>query len=419
MNMYKYIPMSLLLALIILEYGQAQPYSAAFERYRHGILGFESENPFFTRFSMSEVTGLGYFGDPASDSLIQDKLKRYRSFEGPFFIRLNRNAPALGAAYHLRHALDGFKDSITFRDPTSPIKIGDTYHIWYSRTWGVPPVGQARGSQEPYQEIRNKWKRIYSWDYVSIWHATSKDGYHWEEQGLALEPGPPGSYDDRCVFTPDILVANGKYYLYYQVATSPHIYRNGPHHIAMAWADDPEGPWHKAEEPVLYASGDKSAFDGRKMHDPCLIKKGGKYWLYYKGHNDPDNPRQFGEPFHLGWGVAIADRPEGPFVRSNLNPVVCGGHEVMIFPYKSGVCAIVRQGPELYTLQFAEDGLNFEVRSHLMHVPEAGCFFRQGHFRDIDEYPARMPSWGLGHDYRIGSQEAHIVRFDLSFSQNH
>ena len=77
---------------------------------------------------------------------------------------------------------------------------------------------------------------------------------------------------------------------------------------------------------------------------------------------------------------------------------------------------MVRQGPELFTLQYAEDGLNFEVKSHLMHVPHAGNFFREGHFRDIDEYPAERPTWGLAHDYRFGSQEAHIIRFDLSFT---
>lgn len=404
---------------LLLLAGCGQRFSESFERYRKSSLEFEAENPLFCRFILSEVTGLGYFGNPDQDPVIQEKLDMYRASDGPFFIRLNRKEPGLGAAYQMRNSIEGFADSITFRDPTSPIKVGDTYHIWYSRTWGVPPVGQAKGSQESYQDIRGKWKRIYSWDFVSIWHATSKDGYHWEEQGMALEPGPAGSYDDRCVFTPDILVDNGKYFLYYQVATSPHVYKDGPHHIAMSWADSPDGPWYKSEKPLLYSTGVSGDFDGRKVHDPCLIKKGGKYWLYYKGDGDHSNRVQFGEPFYIGWGVAIADKPEGPFIRSDLNPVVCGGHEVMIFPYKSGVGAMVRQGPELFTLQYAEDGLNFKVKSHLMHVPHAGNFFRKGHFRDIDEHPAELPTWGLAHDYRFGSQEAHIIRFDLNYSQPH
>ncbi|TWT81493.1 Glycosyl hydrolases family 43 [Planctomycetes bacterium CA13] len=390
----------------------AQDRSEAFRRYAASDLEFELENTFFPKFNHKLVTGLGYNADPAQDPLVQKKVAVYRKDpKTVYHVRLHHPHQELQAAHHLRHALDGFVENTTFRDPTSPIRVGDTYHIWYSKSWGTPPVGQESGSQEAWQDIKGKWKRIYSWDFVSIWHATSKDGYHWQEQGVALEPGPAGSYDDRCVFTPDVLVANGKYYLYYQVATSPHVYKEGPHKIAFAWADSPQGPWHKSKQPIL-APSEPGHFDSAKVHDPCLIVKGGKYYLYYKGHGADT---QYGEPFHIGWGVAIADRPEGPFVKSKLNPVVCGGHEVMIFPYQSGVVGFVRQGPELYSMQYAEDGLNFRLVSHVTEVPHAGAFFRKGHFKDIDKHPAEFPKWGLAHDYRLGSGEAFLVRFDLSF----
>ena len=409
------------LYLLITTFGcspnDSQNYSTAFNRYTASDLKFEAENPFFPRFNHSLITGLGYFGNPQTDPLIQRKLRIYdEDPDGPYLVKLPGKFRELTAAYHLRHALGDFNDTTTFRDPTSPIKVGDTYHIWFSKSWGAPPVGQEKGSQEAYQDIKGVWKRIYSWDFVSIWHATSKDGYHWEEEGLALEPGPAGSYDDRCVFTPDILVANGKYYLYYQVAKSPHLFREGPHQIAVAWADSPDGPWHKSDQPILVPS-EKGHFDSRKVHDPSLIVKGGKYYLYYKGDGDHSNRFQYGEPFYIGWGVAVADQPEGPFVKSTLNPVVCGGHEVMIFPYQSGVCAMVRQGPELFSLQYAEDALNFELVSHVTEVPHAGNFFRQGHFKDIDEYPADLPTWGLCHSYRLGSKEAFITRYDLTFAK--
>ncbi|MEM7371888.1 MAG: family 43 glycosylhydrolase [Bacteroidota bacterium] len=392
---------------------ETQTYSEAFDRYKASTLEFEAENPFFPRLTYTLTTGLGYVGDPSQDPLVQKKLDIYRKDpDGPYLVRLPGQNRALAAAYHLRHGIEGFNDTTTFRDPTSPIKLGDTYHIWFSKSWGLPPVGQTKGSQEAYQDIKNQWKRIYSWDFVSIWHATSKDGYHWEEQGMALEPGPVGSYDDRCVFTPDILVANGKYYLYYQVAKSPHVFREGPHQIAMAWADSPNGPWHKSEQPLLFPS-EHGHFDSRKVHDPSLIVKGGKYYLYYKGDGDHSNRFQFGEPFYIGWGVAIADQPEGPFVKSPLNPIVVGGHEVAIFPYKSGVCGLVRQGPELYSLQYAEDGVNFQLVSHVTDVPHAATFFREGHFKDIDQHPAEFPKWGLSHTYRLGSKEAFIVRYDI------
>ena len=391
--------------------------SAAFQRYQSGNLDFEAENPFFPRFSYALTTGLGYFGNPKKDTLITEKLKAYKGPSGvPQLVKLRRNQQPLRAAYHLRHGLEGFKENTTFRDVTSPIKIGDTYHVWYSKSWGTPPVGQKNGSQESYQDIKGDWKRIYSWDFVSIWHATSKDTYHWKEQGLAIEPGPKGSFDDRCVFTPDILVANGKYYMYYQVAQSPHVYKEGPHSIAMAWADNPNGPWTKSKDLIVTPS-EPGHFDSKKVHDPSIIVKGGKYYLYYKGDGEHDNRKQFGEPFYIGWGVAVADKPEGPFIKSDLNPVVVGGHEVVIFPYKSGVCGIVRQGPELYSMQYAADGLNFELVSHVTDVPHAGTFFRQGNYKDIDLFPAKFPKWGLSHGYRLGSREAFIIRYDVGFGK--
>ena len=391
--------------------------SAAFQRYKDSNLNFEAENSFFPSFEYSLTTGLGYFGDSKDDVLIAKKLEGYKAHSGvPQLVRLKKQQQPLRAAYYLRHGLEGFKENTTFRDVTSPIKIGDTYHIWYSKSWGVPPVGQKNGSQESYQDIKGDWKRIYSWDFVSIWHATSKDTYNWKEQGIALEPGPTGSFDDRCVFTPDILVANGKYYLYYQVAQSPHVYKEGPHSIAMAWADNPNGPWTKSKELIVKPSA-PGQFDSKKVHDPSIIVKGGKYYLYYKGDGEHDNRIQFGEPFYIGWGVAIADQPEGPFVKSELNPVVVGGHEVVIFPYKSGVCGIVRQGPELYSMQYAADGLNFELVSHVTEVPHAGTFFRQGNYKDIDQFPAKFPKWGLSHGYRLGSREAFIIRYDVGFGK--
>ncbi len=392
-------------------------HSLAMQRYLNGDLTFEQNNTLFPKVTYTLTKGLGYNGIPRNEPAIKSVLNTYKQTpRGPYHFRLSSKRRDLEVAYYMRHSIDGFAENMTFRDPSSPIKVGDTYHIWYSKSWGGVPTGQAGGSQQAYQDIKGGWQRIYSWDYVSIWHATSKDGFVWQEQGMAVEPGARGSYDDRNVFTPDILVANGKYYLYYQVARSPHVYKEGPHEIAMATADSPFGPWVKSKQPVLLPSTD-GGFDSLKVHDPSFIVKGGKYYMYYKGDGNYKAPIESDKPFYIGWGVAIADKPEGPFVKSPLNPVVVGGHEVVIFPYKSSVCGMVRQGPELHTLQCAEDGVNFSISSHVTDVPYAGNFFRSGHFKDIEEYPATLPTWGMGHAHRLASKEAFIIRYDIKFLQ--
>ena len=173
------------------------------------------------------------------------------------------------------------------RDPSAIIQVGDLYHVWYSKS-----TGRSMGFG-----TRDLSAKTFPWDYCTIWHATSRDGWHWEEQGLAVDRGEPGAYDDRSVFTPEILAHGGKHYLVYQVVKSPYL-RRSMEHISLAVADSPDGPWVKAPEPILMTSGDgewdgeadnrflvkmKGSFDSHKVHDPCLMFYRDRFDLYYKG----------------------------------------------------------------------------------------------------------------------------------------
>jgi hypothetical protein len=68
----------------------------------------------------------------------------------------------------------------------------------------------------------------------------------------------------------------------------------------------------------------------------------------------------------IKWGVAIADEPTGPYVTSPYNPITNSGHELCIWPYRGGIAAMLTtDSPERNTIQFAEDGINFEIKSHI------------------------------------------------------
>ncbi|WP_139956442.1 family 43 glycosylhydrolase [Flavicella sediminum] len=96
----------------------------------------------------------------------------------------------------------------------------------------------------------------------TIWYATSKDeGFTWTEQGMALDLGKEGAFDSHSVFTPNILAYKGKYYLYY-TGVKPT-------------------PGNKNKE-----------FEGNSTTDITAI------------------------------GLAVADSPDGPFVRVENNPVL-------------------------------------------------------------------------------------------------
>lgn len=96
----------------------------------------------------------------------------------------------------------------------------------------------------------------------TIWYATSEDeGYTWQEQGMALGLGAEGEFDSHSVFTPNILAHSGKYYLYY-TAVQP----------------TPENV--------------ENAFENNSINDFTAI------------------------------GLAVADRPDGPFERIANNPIL-------------------------------------------------------------------------------------------------
>lgn len=351
--------------------------SEAMRRFRLQCLKYEDDNEFYTEFGYSDAVGLGH------------------------------------------------EEGVTRRDPSGVIKVGSLYYVWYTRTpKGPAPVGFARSTDK---------LRAFTWDLATIWYATSPDGKTWTERGQAVGRGPKGSFDERSVFTTDILVANGRFYLFYQAVPEPYKWKT--HYVvAMSWADSPDGPWRRAPQPVL-TTGEpgewleeskvdkeprwswpvkvRGAWDSHAVHDPTLIVRDGKYWLYYKGHPMGGRDKKWDIP--IAWGVAIAEKPEGPYVKSELNPVIFGGHEVIIWPYRKGVCVLVVQGPEKNTVQYSEDGLNFHIKAHVEDIPRAAGVYRVGNFTDTNIEPGQGITWGLSHVTKPGHWP-YLRRFDCDLS---
>lgn len=304
-----------------------------------------------------------------------------------------------------------YEEGVIRRDPSAVLKIGETYYVWYTKGEG-PTVGFDSGNPDA---------KVFPWDLTEVWYATSADGWTWEEQGLAVGRGPSGSYDDRAVFTPEIFEHHGIYYLVYQTVKAPYVVRV-KNTIGMAVSDSPYGPWEKLPAPILAPSengqwlGDEDDrfsvvtqgdFDSHKVHDPCLIYYRDKFYLYYKGERMGERMTFGGR--EISWGVAIADQPEGPYVKSPYNPVTNSGHEVCVWHYQGGVAALLTtDGPEKNTIQYAPDGINFEIVSVLKGAPEAIGLYR---CPNPDASPLEGLRWGLCHIYKDGWQS--IRRFEI------
>ena len=299
------------------------------------------------------------------------------------------------------------------RDPSAVIKVNDLYYVYYTRG--------KRYSDGPVE-------KIYPWDQCDIWYATSADGLDWHEKGPAVVRGANGRFDDRSVFTPEVLAHDGKYYLVYQAVKTPYNEQT-LNVVAMAVAENPAGPWHKLADPVLFPTHNgiwdtsdtskrvalkQGDFDSQKVHDPCILHYHGKFYLYYKGQRVGEN-RFYGNR-EIMWGVAIAEQPEGPYIKSDYNPITNTGHEVCVWKYRGGVASIhTIDGPEENTIQWSPDGINFEIMATVDGTPTALGVYRTEHH---DKDPATGIRWGLctGHGTGTGHWQSnwnYIKRFDV------
>ena len=283
----------------------------------------------------------------------------------------------------------GQEEGVMRRDPSDIIKVDGLYYVWYSK-----------GKISPGYD-------------ATVWYATSRDGHDWTEKGMALAKGKPGSWEGASVFTPNILVAEGRYWLFY-TGTSREYKKpfNPDSKIGIAVSDSPDGPWERlATNPALENSDKPEDFDSHLVDDACLIKRDGKYWFYYKG-------RQLGKsPGQTQLGLAISDKPEGPYVRTTGNPVIPGNHEVLMWPQGTGVAAMIgTTGPKAITrsIMFAEDGLNFAKTHDIINVPTAAGAYRPEAFTDSGT--GTQIEWGVHIGKRKGSLPF-IERFDLAEGQ--
>jgi len=298
-----------------------------------------------------------------------------------------QSPPDGGAAYPADFTYSvaiGHEAGVTRRDPSDVIEVGGKYYVWYSRVTKRPGVSDYPSG--------------YS---AEVWYAISPDGQQWTEQGKALGKGGAGAWDERGVFTPNILRFGGRFHLYYTAVSAGHNNATPtPTHIGVAVANSPVGPWRKFNgNPVLSPSADPAKFDSSRVDDATLLVRDGKIWLYYKGRMKGKGPGE------TKMGVAFAESPTGPFTKHG--EPLHAGHEVMVWPQGKGVASLATAaGPR--RVYYAADGLHFESWNAVQHPPSAPGAWRSDEFENSPE--GKGLEWGIGHANKGG--DLYLMRFD-------
>ncbi|UXX77869.1 family 43 glycosylhydrolase [Reichenbachiella carrageenanivorans] len=309
--------------------------------------------------------------------------------------------PLEGFDYH-----DG-DGTVSRRDPSKVIFENGQYYVWYTkRDTQTPPVGWGNADQST-EVIPST-----DWDLAEIWYATSKDGFRWEERGVAVSRPDKPAVGWRSVSTPDVLKFGGKYYLYYQGFMEASGKKGDHCPVTASYADSPDGPWTPVGK-IVVENGEPGTWDQYSIHDPYPLVYKGKIYLYYKA--------AFGDrpDYLVANGLAIADNPLGPFEKHPLNPVLNSSHETAYFPFEEGIATLVtRNGNESNTIQYAPDGVNFKIAAVSALLPLAAgpyvpdAFDSQANGRGI--------TWGLCHFTNYGNDWGKdysvLARFDCDLS---
>ena len=286
----------------------------------------------------------------------------------------------------------GHEPGCTRRDPSDVIEVDGTWYVWYTKIYG-----KASGY------------------WGTVWYAESEDsGLTWTERGEALGTGNAGAFDSQAVFTPNIIAADGKFYLYYTgvrptPGRSDGIFENNSTSditaIGVAVSGSPNGPFRRIDDsPVLEVSTVPEDFDSYRVDDAALLFRDGRYLLYYKGRSRVHGSQG---PRYTQMGVAFSDNPEGPWVKYG-SPVLTQSHEVLIWPHRIGVAALASFSS---TFEYALDGIDFT--SSKLGAKVTGRPMAPGAFRPDLTDPV---VYGAGLDWGISmaenGAECYLVRFD-------
>lgn len=287
----------------------------------------------------------------------------------------------------------GYEKGVTRRDPSDIICVNDIYYVYYTKVYG-------KGS--------GYWG--------TIWYAISSDGgVTWQEKGEVLGKGKNNNFDSFAVFTPNIIKADEKYYLFYTgVKATPGLdtvmFENNSitdiTAIGCAVSKSPDGPFKRVDtEPVLKVSVEPEKFDSYRVDDAAMLYRNNKYWLYYKGRS-----RIHGKhgPGKTQMGVAFAKNPEGPY-RKYGQPILSKSHEVMIWPFNEGVAALASISS---TLEYAPDGIDFmsDKKSILIKSkrPNAPGAYRP----DLTGQESKGLNWGISMIHN--GAECYLIRYECN-----
>lgn len=190
---------------------------------------------------------------------------------------------------------------------TVPITSKFEMKNWF--IWGSTMV---RTDDGVYHLIFSRWRKEFGFDswaiHSELAYATSNDRMGpFTYNGVALSGSGDGKWDGDNIHNEALLLADGKYYLYYGGNYGNGEFWDHRNHqrVGVAVADHPSGPWKRFEKPLIEPK------DGNWLTTTPTItaRPEGGYLMVYKTVTHGSAPFG-GSVKHI---IATSDHPLGPF----------------------------------------------------------------------------------------------------------
>jgi hypothetical protein len=122
--------------------------------------------------------------------------------------------------------------------------------------------------------VYKMWYSAYDGSSYRIFYATSPDGLTWSRQGLVLDIGPSGSYDDDFAYGPFVLKEGGSFRMWYSGSDGAN--------VRLLYATSPDGvAWTK--QGVSLNLGPPGSLENVHVSPSYILREGGGYHMWYRG----------------------------------------------------------------------------------------------------------------------------------------